>query len=38
MVGFIGSIRSTQVQAMAPGVLKLGKPMMFGGTDPTADP
>jgi branched-chain amino acid transport system substrate-binding protein len=33
-VAFIGSIRSTQVQAMAPGVLKLGKPMMIGGTDP----
>jgi branched-chain amino acid transport system substrate-binding protein len=33
-VAFIGSIRSTQVQAMAPGVLKGGKPMMIGGTDP----
>jgi branched-chain amino acid transport system substrate-binding protein len=33
-VAFIGSIRSTQVQAMAPGVLKEGKPMMIGGTDP----
>ena len=32
---FIGSIRSTQVQAMAPDVLKIGKPMMIGGTDPT---
>ncbi len=32
---FIGSIRSTQVNAMAPDVLKVGKPMMFGGTDPT---
>jgi branched-chain amino acid transport system substrate-binding protein len=32
---FIGSIRSTQVNAMAPDVLKTGKPMMFGGTDPT---
>ena len=32
---FIGSIRSTQVHAMAPDVLKVGKPMMFGGTDPT---
>ncbi len=32
---FIGSIRSTQVHAMAPDVLKIGKPMMFGGTDPT---
>lgn len=34
IVAFIGSIRSTQVQAMAPGVLKEGKPMMIGGTDP----
>ena len=32
---FIGSIRSTQVEAMAPDVLKVGKPMMFGGTSPT---
>jgi branched-chain amino acid transport system substrate-binding protein len=35
IVGFIGSIRSTQVNAMAPDVEKLGKPVMFGGTDPT---
>ena len=35
MVGFIGSIRSTQVQAMAPDALKVGKPMMIGGTDPS---
>ncbi len=35
IVAFIGSIRSTQVQAMAPDVLKIGRPMMFGGTDPT---
>ena len=35
IVAFIGSIRSTQVQAMAPDVLKVGRPMMFGGTDPT---
>ena len=34
IVGFIGSTRSTQVMAMAPDVLKVGKPMMFGGTDP----
>src|SRR6201992_156434 len=34
IVGFLGSIRSTQVQAMAPDVLKLGKPVMIGGTDP----
>jgi branched-chain amino acid transport system substrate-binding protein len=34
MVAFIGSIRSTQVHAMAPDVLKVGKPVMIGGTDP----
>ena len=34
MAAFIGSIRSTQVHAMAPDVLKVGKPMMIGGTDP----
>ena len=34
IVAFIGSIRSTQVQAMAPDVLTVGKPMMIGGTDP----
>jgi len=31
---FIGSIRSTQVHAMAPDILKTGKPVMIGGTDP----
>lgn len=35
IVGFIGSIRSTVMNAMAPDMLKLGKPVMFGGTDPT---
>ena len=35
IAAFIGSIRSTQVHAMAPDVLKTGKPMMIGGTDPT---
>ncbi|MBC7799854.1 MAG: ABC transporter substrate-binding protein [Gemmatimonadaceae bacterium] len=35
IVAFIGSIRSTQVHAMSPDVLKTGKPMMIGGTDPT---
>jgi branched-chain amino acid transport system substrate-binding protein len=35
MVGFVGSIRSTQVNSVAPDVLKVGKPVMFGGTDPT---
>src|SRR3954452_13710399 len=34
IVAFLGSIRSTQVHAMAPDVLKLGKPMAIGGTDP----
>jgi branched-chain amino acid transport system substrate-binding protein len=34
-VGFLGSIRSTQVNAMAPDVARVGKPVMFGGTDPT---
>src|SRR5947209_20281422 len=34
IVAFLGSIRSTQVMAMAPDVLKLGKPVMIGGTDP----
>src|SRR6201992_1768333 len=32
IVGFLGSIRSTQVQAMAPDVLKLGQPVVVGGT------
>ena len=35
IVAFIGSIRSTQVNAMAPDAEKIGKPVMFGGTDPT---
>ncbi len=35
IAAFIGSIRSTQVNAMAPDVEKVGKPVMFGGTDPT---
>jgi branched-chain amino acid transport system substrate-binding protein len=35
IVGFIGSIRSTQMHAMAPDILKTAKPTMFGGTDPT---
>lgn len=34
LVAFLGSIRSTQVHAMAPDILKVGKPVMFGGTDP----
>jgi branched-chain amino acid transport system substrate-binding protein len=35
IVAFIGSIRSTQTHAIAPDVLKVGKPVMIGGTDPT---
>jgi branched-chain amino acid transport system substrate-binding protein len=31
---FIGSIRSTQVHAMAPDIQRFGKPVMIGGTDP----
>jgi branched-chain amino acid transport system substrate-binding protein len=31
---FIGSVRSTQVHAMAPEIQRLGKPVMIGGTDP----
>src|SRR6202140_1343491 len=34
IAAFVGSIRSTQVHAMAPDVLNLGKPVMIGGTDP----
>ncbi|MBR0966154.1 ABC transporter substrate-binding protein [Bradyrhizobium diazoefficiens] len=34
IVGFLGSIRSTQVHAISPDVMKLGKPVMIGGTDP----
>src|ERR1700693_2982304 len=34
IVAFLGSIRSTQGHAMAPDVLKLGKPVMIGGTNP----
>ena len=33
-IAYTGSIRSTQVQAIAPDVLKAGKPVMFGGTNP----
>ncbi len=34
IAAFLGPIRSTQVHAMAPDVLKLGKPVLIGGTDP----
>lgn len=32
---FIGTVRSTEIKAMSPDVLKIGKPMIIGGTDPT---
>jgi branched-chain amino acid transport system substrate-binding protein len=35
IVAFLSSVRSTQVHAMAPDALKLGKPVGIGGTDPT---
>lgn len=35
IAAFIGPVRSTQVNAISPDVLKTGKPMMFGGTDPS---
>jgi branched-chain amino acid transport system substrate-binding protein len=35
IVAFIGPVRSTQVQAMAPDIQKYGRPVMIGGTDPT---
>jgi branched-chain amino acid transport system substrate-binding protein len=31
---FIGTVRSTQMNAISPDVVKLGKPVMIGGTDP----
>ena len=31
---FLGPIRSTQIHAMAPDALRLGKPVLIGGTDP----
>jgi branched-chain amino acid transport system substrate-binding protein len=34
IVAIIGPTRSTQIQAIAPDVLKGGKPVMIGGTDP----
>jgi ABC-type branched-subunit amino acid transport system substrate-binding protein len=33
IVAFIGQIRSTQTHAMAPDILKVGKPVCFGGTE-----
>jgi branched-chain amino acid transport system substrate-binding protein len=34
IVAFLGSVRSTQMMAMSPDVMKVGKPVMMGGTDP----
>src|SRR5271168_1407884 len=34
IVAFIGSYRSTANHAMAPDILKAGRPVCFGGTDP----
>ena len=34
IVAFLGPIRSTQNHAIAPEILKTGKPVCFGGTDP----
>ena len=34
IAAFIGTVRSTQMMAIAPDVLKMGKPVMIGGTDP----
>jgi ABC-type branched-subunit amino acid transport system substrate-binding protein len=33
IVAFLGEIRSTQTHAMAPDIMKTGKPVCFGGTD-----
>ena len=33
ITALIGSVRSTQIQAVAPTVIKLGLPMVIGGTD-----
>ena len=33
MTALLGSVRSTQIQAVAPTVLKVGLPMVIGGTD-----
>jgi branched-chain amino acid transport system substrate-binding protein len=34
IVAIIGPVRSTQIQAMAPTLIKMGVPMLIGGTDP----
>ena len=33
MAALIGTVRSTQIQAMSPSLMKTGLPMMIGGTD-----
>jgi len=35
IVAFLGPPRSTQVQAIAPDAQKAGRPVLFGGTDPS---
>jgi branched-chain amino acid transport system substrate-binding protein len=35
IVAFLGPVLSTQTHAMAPDILTTGKPVCFGGTDPT---
>jgi branched-chain amino acid transport system substrate-binding protein len=35
IVAFLGPPRSTQVQAISPDVQKAGRPVLFGGTDPS---
>ena len=34
IAAFLGTVRSTQMKAIAPDVLKANKPVMIGGTDP----
>src|SRR3954465_15719592 len=38
IVAIIGPVRSTQIQAMAPTLIKMGMPMLIGGTDPPPTP
>ena len=35
---FLGPVFSTQIHAIAPDIQRIGKPVMIGGTDPTANP
>lgn len=34
IVAFVGSVRSTQILAISPDVMRVGKPVLIGGTDP----